>query len=656
MDPAIGWFQPEQRGPALELWSRIWETQLGIENMDLNNRNAAQPEDYIPLNSIGLNILNNKKITIGESDYNKISDDSKFYNCPKRKRENRASTFDLNKNVNLIKQYGGTPWRPKGKNYAYGIVGLHEEIEDFYLYMMPSPEEHQMRFDVVKRIKLTITSLWPQAKVEIFGSYRTGLYLPTSDIDLVVIGKWENLPLWTLKKVLVQENIADPLSVKVLDKASVPIVKLTDIKTDVKVDISFNTSNGIKSAQLIKEFKKRFSILPKLVFVLKHFLLQRDLNEVFTGGISSYSLILLTINFLQLHPTYDPACLTTNVGTLLIEFFELYGRHFNYLKTGIRVTNGGAYVAKEEVQRGMTDGSRPSILCIEDPLTPGNDIGKSSYGALNVKKAFEYAYLVLTKAVHPRPIHCIDSRHSILGRIIRVTDEVVEYRQWIRETFPVSDPPAKVFTVHSPSTSPKNSLCQTFDGVNNVRVQKNPTHGTSAFEKCPTVYPNSHSSSCSSLCSTPASSGSSISSDTDSEVLCDQSHQVINGKKPQNVQQIQTSSSQSAKGARGHYSRSPQHVPVGRGPQTSIQSSEFSEKLTFHWPKQRRFSNSSVPHLGHCYSCPSATVGYGEGGGQHYRSFSNKRKKNISKRYEAIFLDVHGCPLVWQVKEFQTYL
>ena len=39
--------------------------------------------------------------------------------------------------------------------------------------------------------------------------------------------------------------------------------------------------------------------LPYLVLVLKQFLLQRDLNEVFTGGISSYSLILLTVSFLQ---------------------------------------------------------------------------------------------------------------------------------------------------------------------------------------------------------------------------------------------------------------------------------------------------------------------------------------------------------------------
>ena len=32
----------------------------------------------------------------------------------------------------------------------------------------------------------------------------------------------------------------------------VPIVKLTDKNTEVKVDISFNMTNGVKSAKLIK--------------------------------------------------------------------------------------------------------------------------------------------------------------------------------------------------------------------------------------------------------------------------------------------------------------------------------------------------------------------------------------------------------------------
>lgn len=110
---------------------------------------------------------------------------------------------------------------------------------------------------------------------------------------------WSNLPLHTLEKALIDQNIVEQSSVKVLDKASVPIVKLTDKETDIKIDISFNMSNGVKSAELIKEFKKQFPCLEKLVMVLKQFLLQRDLNEVFTGGISSYSLILMTISFLQ---------------------------------------------------------------------------------------------------------------------------------------------------------------------------------------------------------------------------------------------------------------------------------------------------------------------------------------------------------------------
>ncbi len=42
-----------------------------------------------------------------------------------------------------------------------------------------------------------------------------------SDIDLVVFGEWEKLPLWTLERALVNENIAESSTIKVLDKASV---------------------------------------------------------------------------------------------------------------------------------------------------------------------------------------------------------------------------------------------------------------------------------------------------------------------------------------------------------------------------------------------------------------------------------------------------
>ena len=46
-----------------------------------------------------------------------------------------------------------------------------------------------------------------EARLETFGSYNTGLYLPDGDIDMVIFGNWENPPLWKLRNKLVAEGI-----------------------------------------------------------------------------------------------------------------------------------------------------------------------------------------------------------------------------------------------------------------------------------------------------------------------------------------------------------------------------------------------------------------------------------------------------------------
>ena len=51
---------------------------------------------------------------------------------------------------------------------------------------------------VVGRIKAVVTGLWPYAEMNIFGSVAAGIFLPTSDIDMVIQGKWATLPLQTL--------------------------------------------------------------------------------------------------------------------------------------------------------------------------------------------------------------------------------------------------------------------------------------------------------------------------------------------------------------------------------------------------------------------------------------------------------------------------
>lgn len=209
----------------------------------------------------------------------------------------------------------------------------------------------------------------------------------------------------TLETELVARGIAEANTIRVLDSASVPIVKYTDRETKIKVDLSFNIPNGLQSAELIKVLKRDFPGLGKLVMVLKQFLVQRNLNEVFTGGISSYSLNLMCISFLQMHPR-DIFHDRVNLGVLLLEFFELYGLSYNYSQIGLSIRHGGSY--------GRQLLSARPALCIDDPLQPGNNVGRGSYGIVAIKQAFQWAFRVLNEAVN----NCESQRRrtSILGK------------------------------------------------------------------------------------------------------------------------------------------------------------------------------------------------------------------------------------------------
>ena len=53
----------------------------------------------------------------------------------------------------------------KRRRYLWGVVGLHQEIEDFIKFMEPTQVEQAMRDDVLHRIKKIITDLWVSKKL-----------------------------------------------------------------------------------------------------------------------------------------------------------------------------------------------------------------------------------------------------------------------------------------------------------------------------------------------------------------------------------------------------------------------------------------------------------------------------------------------------------
>lgn len=128
MDPSIGWYQPEQFGPAKDLWLHIWEAEKGLDIL-------TSKYDVSSVSSLmGNKILQDNTLT---DSYSRTSEDrvnpvnrlqhnscNNYYNPSRRKNDNRASTYGMNYNYNaLVGAYGGCPWRMPKKYYSKGVIG-----------------------------------------------------------------------------------------------------------------------------------------------------------------------------------------------------------------------------------------------------------------------------------------------------------------------------------------------------------------------------------------------------------------------------------------------------------------------------------------------------------------------------------------------------
>ncbi|KAL2466826.1 Nucleotidyltransferase family protein [Abeliophyllum distichum] len=303
-------------------------------------------------------------------------------------------------------------WFRANCRFKSPMLQLHREILDFCDFLSPTPEEQASRNAAIESVFDVIKYIWPKATAEIFGSFKTGLYLPSSDVDVVILDSEIRSPqigLQALSRALSQRGIAK--KIQVIARARVPIIKFVEKKSGVSFDISFDVPNGPKGAEYITDAISKWPPLRPLCLILKVFLQQRELNEVYTGGIGSYALLVMLIAMLQnqqdrrTSPEY-------NLGVLLVNFFDIYGRKLNTNDVGVSCNGEGTFFLKSS--KGFL--GKPSIIAIEDPQAADNDIGKNSYNYFQVRSAFAMAFTMLTNA---KAIMGLGPNKSILGTIIR---------------------------------------------------------------------------------------------------------------------------------------------------------------------------------------------------------------------------------------------
>ncbi|KAK7034747.1 hypothetical protein VNI00_012154 [Paramarasmius palmivorus] len=349
---------------------------------------------------------------------------------------------------------------------------LHREMSAFATYISPSPVEDEIRSLLVQLISSSIKTRYRDAEIYPFGSYATKLYLPTGDIDIVVLSPTiqshfsvssPQSVLRTIADVIRRAGIAD--QIQVVAKARVPIVKfVTRVELGgIPVDISFNQPGGLGGAKIVGGFLKDMLLvgdstanlegsvaLRALILLTKQYLSQRSMNEVYTGGLSSYSITCLVVSFLQMHPKIrrgeiDP---DRNLGVLVVEFFELYGKYFNFAEVGVSLRDGGRYYSKR--RRGWQVEWKKGLLSVEDPADASNDISSGSYNFPKVKATFAGAYEILLSTIYlkadilrsqldGRTISFRRGRDSgelsVLGSILDVGMNIINHRRIVQEVY-----------------------------------------------------------------------------------------------------------------------------------------------------------------------------------------------------------------------------
>lgn len=252
------------------------------------------------------------------------------------------------------------------------MVRLHKEVMDFYEFVKPCDFEQTIRNNLVENLKKAMKRddrNFANAQLFPFGSFMSGLYLPTADMDLVVCSasfmrggpptylsakSW----LYKFRKFLVAQRIAEQESIEVIAHARIPLVKFIDRVTGLRVDVSFENLGGVKAIDTFLRWKEEYPAMPILVTVIKHFLLMRGLNEPVNGGLGGFSVICLVVSMLQLMPQVQSRSLVPehHLGEMLLEFFELYGRNFDYEVNAISLTSPIGYVRKVSVFQIAEDG------------------------------------------------------------------------------------------------------------------------------------------------------------------------------------------------------------------------------------------------------------------------------------------------------------
>ena len=375
-----------------------YRTTLNQNNQTINNeikeiKNKIEKNKQIMMEKYNKISNQNQKIQKLKNEYNEIQ--SKISLIKEKLIQNQNTIEKILPNNNIITKFS-IYQNEDGSAFSreYITKQLQIDLIDFKNYVHNNVDQIQPIFEKLTSLinNYVIESLGNDYKIKVYGSRATKLCLPLSDIDIVVsCPNFKSYsPLFTLYQYMKNQNFY--LKINYIGTTQVPLVKIVTNNeyNNLSLDISLEDPKhyGVECVNYIKKMMNEYEILTPMTLAVKNILFKASLNDPYKGGLSSYGVILLILNFINIEKIKGNDITINNLGNLFYDFLYYYGNIFDPSKGIIDINNTNDISIYSKFQFQIMNGE----LVIIDPLNINNNVGKNTRQFKNIKIAFLIGY------------------------------------------------------------------------------------------------------------------------------------------------------------------------------------------------------------------------------------------------------------------------
>lgn len=365
-----------------------------INNNISNNNNINNPINQInPINNNQINEINSLpeiKITNNETSNTQTSSEI----------PSQPETFEIFNDIlpgqNILYKFNCLNSETSVFSYSYITHHLQIDLLEFAKFVKNETTKSEENITKIKKLmeESILESLGPNYSITIYGSRATGLCLPWSDVDFVIIPNEQPKfdPLSKFNEHLKKKDFI--FNINYISTASIPLIKVQTTNDYQRINLDITMENqrhhGSECVNFIKEKMLEYEVLTPITLAIKNLLSKANLNDPYKGGLSSYGVVLLIINFLKLQINKGVDISINNLGKLFYDFLHFYGKDFDPSSTIIFLDEDQNTF--QQVLTYFESSLYSGGLIIVDPLNPQNNVGKNTRQFSHIKLAFMISY------------------------------------------------------------------------------------------------------------------------------------------------------------------------------------------------------------------------------------------------------------------------